>query len=44
LAIGLTEELKDLDVDKHYNVLEGKGIVDPEKARPTPVKRPWALG
>jgi len=37
---GLTEELKDLNVDKHYNVLEGKGIVDPEKARPSPVRHP----
>jgi len=37
---GLTEELMDLAVDKHYSVLEGKGIVDPEKARPTPVKHP----
>jgi hypothetical protein len=31
---GLTEELKDLDVDKYYNILEGKGVVDPSKARP----------
>lgn len=37
---GLIEELKDLEVDKHYNVLEGKGIVDPSVARPQPVKHP----
>jgi len=37
---GLTEELKDLAVDKHYNVLEGKGIVDAAVARPKPVGHP----
>jgi hypothetical protein len=37
---GLTEELKNLDADKHYNVLEGKGIVDAAVARPKPVKHP----
>jgi len=37
---GLTEELKNLDADKYYNVLEGKGIVDPAAARPKPVKHP----
>jgi len=31
---GLTENLKDLVADKHYDVLEGKGIVDPGLARP----------
>jgi hypothetical protein len=36
----LTEELKDLAVDKHYNVLEGKGIVDAAVARPKPVGHP----
>jgi hypothetical protein len=35
---GLVEELKDLAVDKYYNVLEGKGIVDAAVARPKPVK------
>jgi hypothetical protein len=37
---GLTEELTDLAVDRDYNVLEGKGIVDPAKARPTLVQHP----
>jgi hypothetical protein len=37
---GLTEELKNLDADKYYNVLEGKGIVDAAVARPKPVKHP----
>jgi hypothetical protein len=37
---GLTEELKNLDADKHYNVLEGKGIVDAAVARPKLVKHP----
>jgi enediyne biosynthesis protein E4 len=37
---GLTETLKDLDADKYYNVLEGKGVVDPAFARPKPVKNP----
>jgi hypothetical protein len=31
---GLTEELTNLAADHHYNVLEGKGIVDPARARP----------
>lgn len=39
---GLTEELANLEADRHYNVLEGKGIVDPAVARPAPVKKPAA--
>jgi hypothetical protein len=41
---GLTEELKNLDADKYYNVLEGKGIVDAAVARPKPVKHPVEPG
>ena len=37
---GVTEELNNLAVDKYYNVLEGKGIVPPEVARPKPVLKP----
>ncbi len=37
---GQKEEFTNLAVDKFYNLLEGKGIVDPAKARPTPVKHP----
>jgi hypothetical protein len=37
---GFTEELTNLAADRYYNVLEGKGIVDPAKARPAPVKHP----
>jgi hypothetical protein len=37
---GLTEELTDLAVDHDYNLLEGKGVVDPAKARPTLVQHP----
>jgi hypothetical protein len=37
---GLTEDLSNLAVDHFYNVLEGKGIVDSQKARPVPVKHP----
>ena len=37
---GLTEELKNLDADNYYNVVEGKGIVDPAHARPAFVKHP----
>lgn len=37
---GLKEEFTDLAVDKFYNMLEGKGIVDAAKARPAPVKHP----
>jgi hypothetical protein len=37
---GLTEELTNLAADRLYNVLEGKGIVDPAVARPKPVKHP----
>jgi enediyne biosynthesis protein E4 len=36
---GLTEDLTNLAVDRDYNVVEGKGIVDPAKARPT-LKQP----
>ncbi|MGA3371402.1 MAG: CRTAC1 family protein [Terracidiphilus sp.] len=35
---GLVETLTNLDADKYYNVLEGKGIVDAAVARPKPVK------
>ena len=35
---GLVETLTNLDADKHYNLLEGKGVVDPAVARPKPVK------
>jgi len=31
---GKVETLKSLDVDKFYSVLEGQGIVPPEKIRP----------
>ncbi|MGD0368114.1 MAG: CRTAC1 family protein [Acidobacteriaceae bacterium] len=37
---GLVENLTNLAADQHYNVLEGKGIVDPSVARPAPVKHP----
>jgi hypothetical protein len=37
---GLTEDLTNLAVDRDYNVAEGKGIVDPAKARPTALKQP----
>jgi hypothetical protein len=37
---GLVENLANLDADKHYNLLEGKGVVDPAVARPKPVKHP----
>ncbi len=37
---GLVEDLTNLAVDQHYNVLEGKGVVDPAVARPRPVKKP----
>jgi len=37
---GKVETLKDLEVDKFYNVLEGQGIVPPEKIRPgSPAKK-----
>jgi hypothetical protein len=36
---GLTENLTNLAGDHFYNVLEGKGIVDPSKARPTLVRQ-----
>ena len=35
---GLVEELTNLAADHHYNVLEGKGVVDPSVARPVPTK------
>jgi hypothetical protein len=37
---GKTEDLTNLAVDHYYNVVEGKGVVDPAKARPAPVKHP----
>jgi hypothetical protein len=37
---GLTEDLTNLAADHYYNVLEGKGVVDPAVARPKPVKHP----
>jgi hypothetical protein len=37
---GLVETLTNLAADKYYNVLEGKGIVAPEVARPKLVKHP----
>jgi hypothetical protein len=37
---GLSEELSNVAADHFYSVLEGKGIVDPEKARSVPVKHP----
>jgi hypothetical protein len=37
---GLVENLTNLAADQHYNVLEGKGIVDPRVARPAPAKHP----
>jgi len=36
---GLTEDLTNLAVDRDYNVVEGKGVVDPAKARPA-LKQP----
>jgi hypothetical protein len=35
---GLVEELNNLATDRFYNVLEGKGVVDPKVARPSPPK------
>jgi enediyne biosynthesis protein E4 len=37
---GRTEILTSLSADQHYVVLEGQGIVSPEHARPTLVRRP----
>jgi hypothetical protein len=37
---GLKEDLSNLEVDHFYNALEGKGVVDPSKARPTLVHHP----
>jgi hypothetical protein len=37
---GLVENFTNLAADRFYNVLEGKGVVDPSVARPTLVKRP----
>jgi hypothetical protein len=36
---GQVEELVNVPADRHYAVLEGKGIVDPALIRPAPVKR-----
>jgi enediyne biosynthesis protein E4 len=33
---GATETLKNLDADKFYSILEGQGLVPPEKIRPNP--------
>ena len=35
---GLVEKLANLAADRFYNVLEGKGVVDPKVARPSPAK------
>ncbi|HZY46880.1 MAG TPA: CRTAC1 family protein, partial [Candidatus Bathyarchaeia archaeon] len=35
---GAVDRLKDLSADRFYAVLEGKGVVPPEKIRPRPVK------
>jgi len=35
---GFVEELNNLATDRFYNVLEGKGVVDPKVARPSPPK------
>jgi enediyne biosynthesis protein E4 len=35
---GFVEELNNLATDSFYNVLEGKGVVDPKVARPSPPK------
>jgi hypothetical protein len=35
---GAVDGLKDLDADKFYAVLEGKGVVPPEQIKPFPVK------
>jgi hypothetical protein len=37
---GQTESLTNLAADHYYSVLEGQGVVAPEKARPTLVKHP----
>ena len=37
---GLVENLTNLAADRFYNVLEGKGVVDPRVARPAPAKHP----
>jgi hypothetical protein len=37
---GLVEVLTNVASDRFYNVLEGKGVVDPSVARPAPVKHP----
>ena len=37
---GRIETLTDLAADQYYNVLEGKGVVDPAEARPKPIKKP----
>jgi len=35
---GAIDVLKDLAADNFYGVLEGTGVVPPEKIRPSPVK------
>ncbi len=35
---GLVEKLTNLAADRFYNVLEGRGVVDPKVARPSPAK------
>jgi len=37
---GLTEDLTHLAVDRDYNLVEGKGVVNPAKARPAALKQP----
>jgi len=37
---GLTEDVTNLAVDRFYSIVEGKGVVDPAKARPAPVNHP----
>jgi hypothetical protein len=37
---GKTDSLHDLAGDEFYSVLEGQGIVPPERIRPVPIKRP----
>jgi hypothetical protein len=37
---GLTEDVTNLVVDRFYSIVEGKGVVDPAKARPAPVNHP----
>jgi hypothetical protein len=37
---GKVDTLKDLDADHFYSVLEGQGIVPPERIKPVAAKRP----